>query len=103
MIDIYLISLYMHIMSNYNMANEIEKVLRNSFTPTILQIQNDSHLHAGHQHFDNPGETHFSIYIEALILNDKSLVQKHKMILKALEPLFLVGLHSISIKNITLF
>ena len=77
----------------------IEKIIteRLSFlNPIKLEIINESHLHKGHA--GNNGGEHFKIRIQSLLFQDKNMVERHKMIYKALNDLIPQTIHAISIK-----
>ena len=85
-------------MITLGMAIKIKNILTEVLSPSYLEIINDSHLHAGHQDFANPNETHFTVIIESPLFLNASYVQKHRMVLGPLKPLFELGLHSIVVK-----
>ncbi len=66
------------------------------FSPTLLEIEDQSHEHAGHKSAGGAG--HFKIIIKAEKLEGLSLVQKHKVIYQALDDLMQSDIHALSIK-----
>jgi len=46
-------------------AQEIESLLRHAFSPSRLEVTNDSANHHGHAGDDGSGESHFTVEIEA--------------------------------------
>ncbi len=81
------------------MQSSIEKSLKENLSPSLLEVINESHLHANHQDFPNEGETHFAIKIVSETFRGKSKLQQHKMVYKALSHLFQKGLHSVRIES----
>ncbi len=79
------------------MQEKIETILKTTFSPSHIEVINESHLHSGHQDFPDPGHTHFRIIIKATQLENMPLVKKHKLIYHSLASLFENGLHSIVI------
>ena len=79
------------------MEERIKKILHKNFTPSTMEVINESHLHAGHEDFVNTNETHFKIKVTANCFDNLSRVDKHRMIYKALNDLFQEGLHSVVI------
>ena len=65
-------------------------------SPRKLEIINESHLHKGHA--GNNGGEHFKIKIQSLLFQDKSMVERHKIIYEALGDLIPKTIHAISIK-----
>lgn len=67
-----------------NVKDEIETKLNAAFQPTELQVVDDSDSHRGHAGHDGKGESHFNLRIRAADFADKSRVQRHRMVHKAL-------------------
>ncbi len=64
----------------------------------MLEIDDESHLHAGHAGAAPGGETHYAIRIRAPALAALSRVERHRAINAALADEFATGLHALSIK-----
>ena len=77
----------------------IESLLKEHLSPTYLEVINESHLHKGHQDFENPRETHFKVVIASPKFKGKSKVMRHRDVYKALEKCFQQGLHSLVIED----
>ncbi len=60
--------------------NQIEKKLKNQLQPTQLEVIDESHIHAGHQHARPEGESHFRIRVSSPAFKDLSRVQSHRLI-----------------------
>lgn len=72
--------------------------LEADFSPTSLEIINESHLHAGHQPgFDGSGESHMRVRITAAAFNGLSRVAVHRAINDCLKEAFDRGLHALAI------
>jgi len=78
----------------------MELALQNAFSPSHLQLVDESEKHRGHRGWNEAGETHFQLEIESDILKQKSRVAANQAIYKLLEGEFSTGLHAISIKVI---
>lgn len=74
----------------------IETQLKAVFNPTALEIEDQSHEHAGHKSAGGAG--HFKVTIQSDKLESLSLVQKHKAIYQALDGLMQNDIHALSIK-----
>jgi BolA protein len=68
--------------------------------PSLLEIHDDSHQHAGHNDAAKAGGTHLRIEISAPQLVGKSRVQQHRMVQDLLKSEFETGLHALQIKVI---
>ena len=78
------------------MTENIIRERLNFLSPKKLEIINESHLHKGHA--GNNGGEHFKIRIQSLLFQDKNMVERHKMIYKALNDLIQHTINAISIK-----
>lgn len=80
-----------------NMKNIIEQKIKAEFSPEILEVIDESDLHAGHSGWREGGNTHFKVRIKASVLDGKSPVAKHQAIMKLLKHEFSTTLHALSI------
>lgn len=67
--------------------DEIEARLQAAFAPEVLEIINESHLHAGHAGHDGSGASHFRIKIRAAGFADLGRVARHRAVHAALGDL----------------
>ncbi|MGL5009313.1 MAG: BolA family protein [Paracoccaceae bacterium] len=69
----------------------IETTLRTrltaAFSPDLLQIENESHKHAGHAGDDGTGESHFRVVIRAAQLAAMPRLARHRAVHAALGDL----------------
>lgn len=65
-------------------SDEMAERLRAAFAPEVLEIVNESHLHAGHSGDDGSGESHFRLRIRAAALAQMSRVERHRAVIRAL-------------------
>lgn len=79
------------------MEEQIREKLESAFSPDILVIKNQSHLHAGHAGDDGSGESHFKIEISADCFGDASRVARERLIYQALEAEMKI-IHALSLK-----
>lgn len=61
-------------------AETIEKKLRDAFAPERLDIEDQSHLHAGHAGAREGGQSHFKLDIVADAFAGKSRLERQRMI-----------------------
>lgn len=74
----------------------IRERLTNQLHPTELDIVDESHLHAGHAGAAS-GAGHFSVSITSEAFNDKSLIERHRMVYLAVNDLMRTEIHALSI------
>jgi BolA protein len=67
--------------------DEIEDRLTAAFHPSVLEVVNESHRHAGHAGDDGSGESHFHITIRAEVFRGMNRVARHRAVQKALGDL----------------
>ena len=72
-----------------------------TLSPKSLDIINNSKMHAGHPEKDDSDDTHFTIKISSVQLDDLSRVEQHKIINNLLKEEFDNGLHALSIRVIS--
>ena len=64
--------------------------------PISVEIQDDSHLHAGHA--GSSGGGHFSLTIVSSQFSGKSRIMRHRAIYQALNDLIPSDIHAVSIR-----
>lgn len=65
-------------------ADEIAARLTAAFAPDRLEVENESHRHAGHAGDDGSGESHFRVLIRAPALAAMGRVERHRAVNRAL-------------------
>lgn len=78
-------------------AARIETLLRAEFAPTVLQVTDDSALHAGHAGATPGGQTHYSLTLVSDRFAGLNRVQRHRLVNDALGAEFGTGLHALSL------
>ncbi len=81
-----------------SVAQEMEHLLQKAFSPTRLEIINDSARHRGHTGDDGTGESHFAILIEAPAFVEKSRLERQRMVNAALGDIPGDRVHALAIK-----
>ena len=76
----------------------IRDTLTAAFSPQHLDVENDSHLHAGHAGSPGSGESHFSVHIVSAQFVGKSRVERHRLVNAALATELTGGVHALAIK-----
>lgn len=76
-------------------ASDIEAALRTALAPTEIEVQDDSHLHAGHAGAREG--RHFSVRVASARFNGLSRVARHRLVYDALRNLIPQGIHALAI------
>jgi BolA protein len=76
-------------------ASDIEAALRAALAPTEIEVQDDSHLHAGHAGAREG--RHFSVRVASARFNGLSRVARHRLVYDALRNLIPQGIHALAI------
>lgn len=82
------------------MSNRIDMIrekLTTAFSPTQLDIIDDSHKHAGHEGAKSGGG-HFNVLIVSNAFEGKSLLERHRMVYGAMGDAMKSEIHALSIK-----
>ena len=77
-------------------ASDIEAELRVALQPLALEVQDDSHLHAGHAGAREG--RHFTVRLTSERFNGLSRVARHRLIYDALQLLIPRGIHALAIE-----
>ena len=77
---------------------EMERLLNDAFSPTRLEIVNDSASHSGHAGDDGSGESHFTVVIEAPAFAGKNRLERQRMVNRALGDIPGERVHALSIQ-----
>jgi BolA protein len=80
-------------------AERIEKIrerLEAGFSPSHLQVKDQSHLHAGHAGARD-GMGHFEVTIISDAFQGQSRIKRHRLIYTALGPLMQTDIHALKI------
>ncbi|MDG5489285.1 BolA family transcriptional regulator [Sphingomonas sp. BGYR3] len=80
-------------------AAEVTARLTRAFAPSLLQVVNDSHHHAGHMGDDGTGESHFTVTIESAAFAGKSRVEQQRMVNRELADLLAGRIHALAIRT----
>ena len=81
-------------------AEIINQKLTESLSPTILEIVDDSHKHAGHSGARPEGQSHFSVTIVSQVFEGKSRVQRQRMVYQALSEEMTGQIHALALHTL---
>lgn len=77
-------------------VKEIEKRLKEAFSPETLGVEDESYLHEGHAGARD-GRGHFRVLIISEAFADKNLLERHRMVYKALGEMMRLDIHALAI------
>lgn len=77
----------------------IRERINKSFSPTHLEIIDDSHKHAGHASAGGAG--HFTVIVTSAEFAGKTPIQRHRMVFAALDDIMGDEIHALSIQAST--
>jgi BolA family transcriptional regulator, general stress-responsive regulator len=76
-------------------AHQIEAALRQALHPLALEVQDDSHLHAGHAGAREG--RHFTVRVTSAAFTGLNRVGRHRLVYDALGLLIPAGIHALAI------
>ena len=76
-------------------AADIERVLAAALAPAMVEVTDDSHLHAGHAGAREG--SHYTVRIEAAAFAGLPRLRRHRLVYDALGPLSAAGIHALAI------
>lgn len=77
-------------------ADDIQRELRAALQPELIEVQDDSHLHAGHAGAREG--RHFTVRIVSPRFMGLSRVARHRLVYDALHSLIPRGIHALAIE-----
>lgn len=80
-----------------SIASTIEEKVRAALPVSVLQLDNESHLHAG----PPDRETHFRLVVVSEAFSGMPLVRRHQRIMALLEDERAAGLHALGLHTFT--
>lgn len=81
-----------------SVKQEMERLLDAAFSPSRLNVVNDSAKHRGHSGDDGSGESHFTVEIEASAFMGKSRLERQRMVNQALGDIPGQRVHALAIQ-----
>ena len=76
-------------------SERLQAALQDALEPTQLEVQDDSHLHAGHAGAREG--RHFSVRVVSAAFDGLSRVARHRLVYDAARPLIAEGIHALAI------
>lgn len=84
-----------------SVAATIRDKLTDRFTPTRLDIVDESHRHAGHAGARPEGETHFAVTIVAAAFTGHNRVARQRLVYQTLAEELATRVHALSLTTLT--
>jgi len=75
---------------------EITRLLAAAFDPETLGVEDESYLHEGHAGAKD-GRGHFRVLIITEMFEDKSMIERHRMIYRVLDDMMRLDIHALAI------
>ena len=79
----------------------IERNLKESLRPLRIEIEDESHRHAGHAGARPEGESHFRLIVVAEAFAGKSRVERQRMVYAALKELMESRIHALAMTTLS--
>lgn len=84
-------------MNSAQRLEEIRQRLETAFQPESLVIEDEGHLHAGHEGARD-GRGHFRVMLVSAAFNGQGVIARHRAIYGALGDLMQTDIHALSIE-----
>ena len=81
-----------------SVAQDIETKLQEALAPTVLEVIDDSHHHAGHMGARPGGETHFTVKITSEVFAGLNRVAQQRLVYKVLAEEMSGPVHALTIE-----
>ena len=76
-----------------NILSKLKKHLK----PSFIEVIDESHLHANHNPDAKNGGTHFKVKIISKTFQDKSNIEKHRIVYEILDSELKNGVHALTL------
>lgn len=80
--------------------NIIEKKLNNQLEPTLLEVIDESALHAGHAGARPEGESHFRVRISSPAFDKLSRIEAHRLVHECIKEELAGPIHALALEII---
>ncbi len=82
-------------------ADIIKQKLTEALSPTVLDVLDESHKHAGHAGARPEGQSHFSVKIVSQAFEGKSSVERQRLVYQALSEEMKQHIHALALQTLT--
>jgi BolA family transcriptional regulator, general stress-responsive regulator len=77
--------------------DQLDRILQQSFTPTLLDVEDFSEEHHGHAGYRDGGQTHFRVKIVSPAFEGLSRIDRARRVHEALGPDLLHSIHALTL------
>ena len=84
-----------------DIKERIEAKLEAGLDPVRLEVEDESHLHAGHSGAREGGQTHYRISVASARFSGKGRVERHRMVYALLADEIAQGVHALALRTQT--
>lgn len=81
-------------------VDAIRRLLEAAFSPTVLEVTDDSHRHVGHEGARD-GRGHFSVRVVSPAFAGMTPIARHRAVYAALGGLMQTDIHALSIQTMS--
>lgn len=85
-------------MSTFDRISLIQQRLQTAFSPTLIEVQDDSAQHKGHAGSQG-GAGHYTVIIQADCFKGLSRIEVHREIYRVLQDMIPEQIHALQIKT----
>lgn len=85
--------------TNAAVSARIEALLRDALAPSSIEVQDDSHLHAGHAGAREGG--HYTVRLRSARFSGLTRVARHRLVYHSLGNLQALGVHALALDTRT--
>jgi len=78
--------------------DQIEEKLTRAFTPSSVEVFDESEAHRGHAGWRDGGQTHFRVKMRSAALEPLSRLERHRAVHDALTPALVGKIHALSLE-----
>jgi BolA family transcriptional regulator, general stress-responsive regulator len=83
-----------------SVAETIRRKLTERFAPTRLEVEDQSHLHIGHEGSRPGGETHFAVTIVSVAFTGQTRVARQRLVYQTLAAELATRVHALSLTTL---
>ncbi len=79
----------------------LEAFLKEKFQALHVEVEDESHKHAGHGNFKGQTGSHYRVLIVSSLFDNKPLIQRHRLVNDSVFNAFPGQIHALAIKALT--
>ena len=83
-----------------SVADTIRRKLTERFAPIRLEVEDQSHLHIGHEGARPGGETHFAVTIVSVAFTGQTRVARQRLVYQTLAAELATRVHALSLTTL---